>query len=143
MNGKKKPATFDQLYPGRFLKAGTLDGKKVTLTIKDADLDELEGDDGKKLKAIIAFEETDMQMVCCKTNGICIKAMFGDKISAWVGKRVTLFEGQWNGEPCIRIFGSPDIKQAINVNVVLPRRKPIPMVLQPVVKQAPAPVPAD
>lgn len=128
----KKPATYDQLYPGRFLKAGLFEGKQVTLTIKDADLEELEGDKGKQVKAILTFEETQMGLVCCKTNGLCIKAMFGDKLSDWVGKKVTLFPSTWNGEPAIRVWGSPDIQADLNVSVVLPRKKPIPMVMHKV-----------
>ena len=128
----KKPATYDQLYPGRFLKAGLFNGNQVTLTIKDADLEELEGDKGKQVKAIIAFEETPMGLVCCKTNGLCLKAMFGDQLSGWIGKKVTLFPSTWNGEPAIRVWGSPDIAADQNVSIVLPRKKPIPMVMHKV-----------
>ena len=125
-----KPTVYDELYPGRFLKAGLLKGMKVTLTIKDVDIEGLEGDDGKKQqKAILAFEERPMQHVMCKTNGVCIKAMFGPTLANWIGKRVTLFESQWNGEPCIRVWGSPDIPQDLKVTVSLPRRRPFDMVL--------------
>src|SRR6185369_2267012 len=56
---QKKPKNYDDLYPGRFLKAGNFNGQKVTLTIKDYDLETLEGENGeKKAKAIIHFEET-------------------------------------------------------------------------------------
>jgi hypothetical protein len=30
----------------------------------------------------------------------------------------------WNGEPAIRIWGSPDIERDLDVTVTLPRRKP-------------------
>jgi hypothetical protein len=123
----KKPKSFDDLYPGRFLKAGNLDGRRVTLTIKDYDREMLEGDDGKKSKAILTFAETDRQVVACKTNGLCIKAMFGDDLREWVGKKVILFPSEWNGEPCIRVWGSPDITEAMSVEVKLPRRKPFTM----------------
>lgn len=143
----KKPTTYDGLYPGRFLKAGLFEGKQVTLTIKDANLEELEGDDGKKVKAILAFVETEMQLVTCKTNGFSIKSMFGDKLSNWIGKRVTFFPSTWNGEPAIRVWGSPDIERDQNISIQLPRRKPIPMTMHRVVKGAPAPTepppPAD
>lgn len=125
----KKPKNFDDLYPGRFLKAGNFDGKKVTLTIKDYDREMLEGDDGKKSKAIISFEETDRQLVACKTNGLCLKEMFGADLTAWVGKRVILFPSVWNGEPCIRVWGSPDIPAEKQIEVKLPRRKPFNMTL--------------
>ena len=124
-----KPTSFDALYPGRFLKAGLFEGKCVTLTIKDVNLEELEGDDGKKVKAIIAFAETEMQLVTCKTNGLSIKAMFGNNLGDWVGKRVTLFPSTWNGEPAIRVWGSPDIEKDITISIVLPRKKPIPMTM--------------
>jgi|SRR5580698_9648493 hypothetical protein len=98
-----KPSVFDPLYPGRFIRAGELLGKKVTLTIRDVDMEEL---------------------VLCKTNGICLREMFGKVLSGWVGKRITVFEDTWNGEPCVRIWGSPDIAQDFDVEVALPRRRP-------------------
>jgi hypothetical protein len=122
---RPKPANFDQLYPGRFIKAGELLGKKVTLTIRDVDLEDLQGEDGKtKAKAIVGFRESEKSLVACKTNGICLKEMFGAKIADWVGKRVTIFPDTWNGEPCIRIWGSPDIEADLEVTVTLPRRRP-------------------
>lgn len=121
----KKPSVFDQLYPGRFIKAGELLGKKVTLTIADVNLEELVGDDGKaKAKAIVSFKETDKGLVTCKTNGICLREMFGVQLADWVGKRVTIFPDTWNGEPAVRIWGSPDLERDLEVTVTLPRRKP-------------------
>lgn len=120
-----KPVDFDQLYPGRFIKAGELLGRKVTLTISDVELEGLLGEDGKeKAKAIISFAESEKKLVTCKTNGICIKEMFGKSISEWIGKKVTIFPDTWNGEPCIRIWGSPDIARDMKVTVTLPRRRP-------------------
>ena len=120
-----KPTVYDQLYPGRFIKAGELLGKKVTLTITDVDVEELEGDAGKKqVKAIVSFKETPKKLVACKTNGLCIRDMFGKQLAEWLGKRITLFEDSWNGEPCTRIWGSPDITADIEVEIALPRRRP-------------------
>lgn len=129
-----KPTVFDELYPGRFLKAGLLKGGKPTLTIKDVDVEELTGEDNKpKKKAIVSFEERPMELVICKTNGLSIKAMFGAELKNWIGKRVTLFQGQWNGEECIRVWGSPDIDKSLDVAIVLPRRKPFNMTMHKVV----------
>lgn len=134
-----KPTVYDELYPGRFLKAGLLKNQKVTLTIKDVDLEGLQGEDGKeKQKAILSFEERPMQLVMCKTNGYCIKSMFGPTLAAWIGKRVTLFESQWNGEPCIRIWGSPDLTADQKVTVSLPRRRPFEMLMHSVKAGKPA-----
>lgn len=128
---RRKAANFDQLYPGRFLKAGEFEGKKVTLTITDAFVEDLEGETGVKPKAIVTFKETPKALVACKTNGLCLKGMFGSAIADWVGKRVTLFPDTWNGEPCIRVFGSPDIDAPIGVEIKLPKRKPFTKTMQP------------
>ena len=122
---KPKPVDWDELYPGRFLKAGLLGDKHVTLTITDVDREALQSDEGKKVKGIITFKGTDMQLALNKTNGICLREMFGRKLADWIGKRVVLFASSWNGEPCIRIYGSPDIASDMQVQVQLPRRKPI------------------
>jgi hypothetical protein len=123
---RPKPVDFDQLYPGRFIKAGELLGKRVTLTIADVELEDLMGEDGKtKAKAIVAFKETEKKLVTCKTNGICLKEMFGKVLADWVGKRVTIFPDTWNGEPCIRVWGSHDIYSDMEVTVQLPRRRPM------------------
>lgn len=144
----KKPVDWDQLYPGRFLKAGELQGKKITLTIKAVDLDELEGDKGKQIKGVISFEETTRQIALNKTNGICLREMFGRLLPKWPGKRVTWFQDMWNGDECIRVWGSPDITQDAVVVVQLPRKKPFKMTMHRVVKRGAAgaatpPPPAD
>ena len=121
----KKPTIFDNLYPGRFLKASELMGKKVTLTISDIDLEELQDDTGAmKAKAIISFKESEKKLVACKTNGFCIKEMFGKELANWIGKRITIFEDVWNGGPCIRLWGSPEIAEDLEVTITLPRRRP-------------------
>jgi hypothetical protein len=127
-----KPTTYDQLYPGRFIKAAELLGKKVTVTIADVELEDLEGEDGKKTKCIISFRESPKKLVACKTNGLCIKEMFGKELANWMGKRITIFEDVWNGEPCIRVWGSPDIESEMKVTVSLPRRRPFDKVMHKV-----------
>jgi hypothetical protein len=119
-----KPVDWDQLYPGRFIKTGDLLGKNVTLRIASIDLDELEGETGKKIKGVISFEKTEKQLALNKTNGICLKEMFGRKVQDWVGKRITLMPALWNGEECIRIYGSPDIEADKEITVTLPRKRP-------------------
>lgn len=132
---RAKPVDYDQLYPGRFIKAGELLGKKVTLTIADVDLEDLEDNEGKKkAKATISFRETEKMLIACKTNGLCIKAMFGTKLADWIGKRVTIFPDTWNGEPCIRVWGSPDIEREMEVLVSLPRRRPFNKTMHKVTK---------
>lgn len=143
---RKKPVDWDELYPGRFLKAGLFGDKKVTLEITDVDAEALEGDKGKKVKGVVSFKGTDMQLALNRTNGICLREMFGRKLAEWPGKRVTLFASEWNGEPCIRVYGSPDIEKDMNIEVQLPKRKPTRMVMHAMPKNgkaAPAPKPAS
>jgi len=128
----KKPVDWDELYPGRFLKAGELGDKPVTLTICSVDTDLLESDAGKKVKGVLSFERTEKQLALNKTNGICLREMFGRKLDGWIGKRITLHKSEFNGEPCVRVYGSPDIAADMPVDVQLPKRKPIKMVMRKV-----------
>jgi hypothetical protein len=134
----EKPVDWDELYPGRFIKAGDLKGKQVTLTISAVRVEELVGDKGPQMKGIMSFDRTDKQLPLNKTNGICMKAMFGREVQKWVGKRVTLFPGNWDGEPAIRVYGSPDIEADMKVTVALPRKKPVEMVMRKVGAKVPA-----
>jgi len=127
-----KPVDWDDLYPGRFLKAADLKGKKVTLKIADVNLEELVGDKGPQVKGVIAFEKTEKQIALNKTNGICLKEMFGKKVQEWIGRRITLFAGNWNGEECLRIWGSPDIPEEREITVSLPRKRPFAMTMHKV-----------
>jgi hypothetical protein len=125
-----KPSSYDELYPGRFVKAADLKGKKVTVTIADVDLEDLEDETGaQKTKCIISFRESPKKLVACKTNGLCVRDMFGPQIAQWLGKRITLFESTWNNEPAIRVWGSPDIPADLDVTVTLPRRRPFKMTM--------------
>jgi hypothetical protein len=127
-----KPVDWDELYQGRFLKASDLKGKNVTLQIASVDLETLEGEKGPQKKGVIAFERTDKQLALNKTNGICLKEMFGKKVQGWVGKRVTLMSQLWNGEEAIRIFGSPDLPEDKEITVSLPRKRPMTMTMHKV-----------
>lgn len=138
----KKPISFDELYPGRFLKAADLRGQHVTVRIADVALDELEGEKGTKVQGIIFLHNTDKQIVLNRTNGLCLKAMFGKTLSDWIGKRVTIKPDTTklgrDTVDCIRIHGSPDIERDMVVSITLPRRKPFDMTMHAVRKDAPA-----
>ena len=138
--------TYDQLFPSRFIKAGEFGGKPVTLTITHVELNDLEGEDGKaETKAIISFKETKRQWVLIKTNAQCLLAMFGADTDGWLGRRVTLYperdsSGLSDSGLCIRVKGSPDIKQPITAQIKLPRRKPREVKLIPTKMGASEPV---
>jgi hypothetical protein len=115
---------FDKLFPGRFLKAADLNGKDVTLTISAVVVDELVGDKGTEMKGLLSFAGKKKQLVLNKTNGLCLKQMFGRETDAWVGKRVTIFPTTFNDEPCIRVKGSPDLDKDVTFELKLPRKAP-------------------
>ncbi len=149
MNADKplpKPVDWDELYPGRFLKASEFKGKQVTLRIAAVDIEKLVGTKGPQIKGVISFERTEKQWAINKTNGECVKAMFGRNVQNWVGKRVTLFAGIHNDAPCIRVWGSPDIDRDFEVTIQLPRKNPFQMTMHKVGPggsraQAPQPAP--
>lgn len=131
---------FDALFPGRFLKAGEFQGKAVTLTIAAVKVEDLEGDNGSKTKGIVSFAESKRQLVLNRTNGECIKAMFGRNTDDWIGKRVTLYPAPYEGDIAIRVKGSPDIEKSFTVEIKLPRKRPYNVTLEKTTKAKPAPV---
>lgn len=104
---------YDQLFPGRFLKAGEFQGRDVTLKISDIKLEEMEDRKGMKTKCIVSFDGKKKQLVLNRTNGECLKGLFGRKVADWIGKRVTFYPATVEafGAPtlAIRVRGSPDI----------------------------------
>ena len=144
--------SFYDLDSSRWLKAEHLQGKKVTLTIKQVKYVDTTDDDGKpKRETIIYFNGTDRHLGCNVTNRQCIRGMFGIKIKAdWVGKKVVLFptvterkvyskeDGETKLRPCIRVWGSPDIEADIKVIVNLHRKKPFSMVMNATGTKKPA-----
>lgn len=128
---RPKPVNYDQLFPGRFLKAGLLLGQTPTYTIKDIEIESLPQDNGKNRdRGIVSFRETQLGIVLNSTNGQCLKAMFGTAVRSWVGKRVTLCTekdrdpGGKGMVDAIRISGSPDIESDTTIEIKMPRRKP-------------------
>lgn len=125
---------YDELFPNRFMKAGEFKGKDVTLKISGVQIEELEGDGGKKVKGIISFDRTPKQLVLNKTNGLCLKALFGRRTEDWVGKRVTFYPAQIDNfgdvDLAIRVRGSPDIAGPVQVEIKLAKKKPKTVTLQ-------------
>lgn len=145
----KEVTDFDQLYPGRFIKSGDLEGRDITLTISHVHLEELEGTT-KQMKGILTFKETPRQFVLNKTNGESIKAMFGRKVPEWVGKRVTFYAAKIESDladVAIRVRGSPDLEHDITFTLNLARKRPRAMTMKKTVvgkaKPAPAPPPVE
>jgi hypothetical protein len=131
------PHSYSELYPGRFLKADILKGQKVTLTIKNIDVEELTREDNKQEpKVIVSFKERPLELVFPKTNAECIKRMFGSDPHLAINRRITLFPtttkfGRDTVE-CIRVWGSPDISADMPITIPQGRKKPLEMVMHKV-----------
>jgi hypothetical protein len=122
-----KGLDFDELYPGRFIKAGDLKGRDVNLTITKVRIEELEGTKGKQTKGIVSFKESRKEIVLNRTNGECLKAMFGRDTGEWVGKRVTLYPAKIESDIAdlaIRVRGSPDLAADVTFSLALARKRP-------------------
>lgn len=129
-----KPQNFDQLFPGRFLKHGLLRGD-TTVTISAVDREVLEGERGDEETTILSFAESPKMLVVCKTNGLCLRGMFGTRVQEWVGKRVTLYADttiRFGPETVggVRLRGSPDIAAPVSVEIKLKKRRAFTMTMQ-------------
>ena len=134
-----KGLDYDALFPGRFIKAGDFGGRDVTVQISAIDLEDLPSDKGgDKTKGIISFSGAKKKLVLNRTNGECLKAMFGRDTGDWIGKRVTLYAAEWNGDPCIRVRGSPDIEADVEFELRLPRKRPTKATMKKTGKAPPA-----
>jgi hypothetical protein len=131
-----KGLSFDQLYPGVYLKAGEFDGKAVTLTVKSIKREMLSnGAGGEEPAVTVAFEGTEKIWVMNKTNATSLRAMWGDDSGEWIGHRVTLHpvadeSGLSDSGLCIRVAGSPELKKELKFQARL-GRKVVKQTLQP------------
>lgn len=136
MAAEKEVDDFDQLYPGRFLKSGEMGGKPITLTIEKVFREDIEAEGKKEGWSIIRFRGTDKELKLNRTNGECIKMMFGRKTKDWKGKRVTFWPAPFRDHrdptrtTAVRVLGSPDIAQPITFDLQLPRKRPERMTLK-------------
>lgn len=83
---------YRSMYGGKYVGAWDLEGKgEVTLTIAKVAGEELANRGGKDKRPVVTFVETPKLLVLNKGNGACIASMYGKKVTAWVGKRITIY----------------------------------------------------
>ena len=144
-----KGLSFDELYPGAYVKAGEFDGKPATLTIASVKREMLvDGAGGEEGAVILSFSKTDKKLVLNKTNGVCLRAMWGDDSGEWVGHRVTLHpvkdeSGLSESGLCIRVKGSPELTKPLTFKARLGRKMVTQMLVPTGKKPAPVPVPEN
>jgi hypothetical protein len=76
-----------EAFPSQYLKAADLNGRNVTLTIKNVDLETI-GDDRKP---VAYFEGKEKGLVLNKTNANTIAFAYGDDMDEWRGGEIIIF----------------------------------------------------
>jgi hypothetical protein len=104
------------LYPSLYLKAADLQGKDLTLTIREVVVgEELKTERGADRVQIIYFEETrakaerdgvpakEKRLVLNKSNNLIICGLYGKDGNKWGGKRITLYAAPYKSEGRIAV----------------------------------------
>ena len=107
---------FRTFFDSEYLYAFHLEGREVTVEIARVTGGELTGTGGKKSrKPVLFFKGKKKPMACNKTNGKTIAAMYGNDVSKWVGKVITIY-------PTTTNFGNETV-DCIRVKQGIPRGK--------------------
>ena len=104
---------------------------KMTLTVKGVRKQQVSFDgNDKEEHTVMSFEEITPELTLSKVNIIPIIKMLGNDVKAWQGKRVTFFttteimpHPMRKDEPCIRVYGSPDIEDDMTCEWTPPKRR--------------------
>ena len=102
---------INEMFPGRYIKAETLNGKARTYHVVAVERVKLS--DGS-LKPVITFEDEDMKFILNRTNADSIVQIYGRDSDNWIGKLIELF-------PTRTQFGT---KMVDAVRVRRPQRRP-------------------
>lgn len=133
-----EPKSWDDLFPGRFLKSAFLGGREVEVQIERVYNTKVDGELAQvvRIHQVAGIDQQDWGLN--KTNGLCLRALFGDTIRDWFGKRVVIYEGRVEhgrekGKPCIRICASPEIEKelAVVIDFHTKRIKPFTIRIRP------------
>lgn len=76
-----------EAFPSQYLKAADLNGRNVSLTIKNVDIETI-GDDRKP---VVYFEGKEKGLVLNKTNANTIAFTYGDDMDEWRGGEIIIF----------------------------------------------------
>jgi hypothetical protein len=81
---------LSDFFPGKYLKAGDLNGQEKIATIDRVEVGQFENDGKKQTKPIVFFRDGLKPMVINKTNFAIIAAACGDDSDGWAGRRIAL-----------------------------------------------------
>lgn len=92
-----------------------LPGEKKTLTIASVRQDEISGQDGKKVHAIVVWKESEKPLILNSTNGTAITKIAGTpNIELWPNVRVTLEVQK------VKVKG--ELTEAVRVSKIAPQQ---------------------
>lgn len=80
-----------ELFPSRWLSGHDLNGKPVTVTIKNVTMEEMLTPRGEETKPVVWFEKAQKGLVLNKTNALAIAKLHGPDTETWGGKPVKLY----------------------------------------------------
>jgi hypothetical protein len=102
-------AKRDEVFPSKYLKASDLNGKPITVTIENADLETLKSLEGKEqTKTILSFKRAKKTLPLNATNWDAVAAATGeDDTDRWPGHAIEIYPTtttmQGKTVDCIRI----------------------------------------
>lgn len=105
------------LFPSKYLQAGDLKGKQVTVAIEAIDpRGELQVAGGKsETKPVVRLKGAKKDWVLNKTNAKIIAKLYGNEVTAWIGKHITLY--------ATKVRFGPELVEAIRVAERVPAAK--------------------
>lgn len=122
--------SYKTLYPGKYMAKEALEAPKV-IRITKITTTVLEGEKGPENKTILSYKAANGtgEIVWPKTNGALTAAALGEEdYDKWIGRLITIYSDpnvmlgnkKVGG---IRVFGSPEMKEPMTVEITRPRRK--------------------
>lgn len=81
---------LSEAFPSNFLKADDLQGKSVTVTISDVQLEDIGKGHEMQSKVVLSFKGKEKKFVCNKTNAKTIAKLHGDDTDDWIGKSIII-----------------------------------------------------
>lgn len=83
---------MSKVFPSRYVKAAELNGKRVTVTIRNLVMEEMTLPGKKPEKQpVLYFQNATKGLVLNKSNSDVISSFYGDESDFWGGKQITLY----------------------------------------------------
>lgn len=103
---------ISDLFPSKYVKAGDLNGRAVTLTIKELKIEKMGHGAEEERKPVLYFDKATKGLVLNRTNAMIIAGLYGNETDDWRGKRITIYPTK------VRAFGA--MHDAIRVREEIP-----------------------